>query len=591
MLLTIMELWVSMERCAIQLFVLLRDFNPVFPPEILDVLHISSPKVMRRLQDIRSYLKDRHASCSRRLTIFSSPIRGCFGERYFEESKDSWELKDIFRQIEDQAEEERQEKQQEWQSKSTDYERLVRAAAESTHVKEENYYGEPEETCVRNCQKCLLDQTALRLSISVHEHPLPSDEVEAKVTVFELNCPEAFAAYREATWRIISSLSAPSPMEQFLPKLLLAKYPGLRDFLQDSLSSFTLASTKKLLLSSDFHSDSDGPSSYATIASQSRCPPGVNVHEFMAYQTLFSGKTRRWPQILMELGASNLNFSTEATALLLCHLALQIGPAPDDNHLGSVHTFFNDEIFCANLLQQLSLRLDGISTNWRETNCMESIITLTIRLNSLGTGSKNASKQLLEKVRNVTFKWITELRSEVRAATSLQTSLNLSTYALWAALLCRRTFDPCLDFNHSLDPEALQCYIESSITMQDNIASDATSLPILLRFSLVRDVKMIYGMRYLLRKSLLDNPQSFMYAIKTVWPDVEDLASKKLSPFLFLEGIHEWWVGVTMEATLHTLPQTIHFHVLNGHILVDGKPIGKLPARYTTHIILTELFW
>ncbi|TVY94359.1 hypothetical protein LAWI1_G000351 [Lachnellula willkommii] len=457
MLLTIMELWVSMEKCAIKLFVLLRDFDPVFPTEILDVLHISSPKDMRRLQNIRSYLKD-------------SPIRGCFGERYFEESEGSLEMKDLYRQIEDRAEEERQNKEQEWQSKSADYERLVRAAAEN------------------------------------------------------------------------------------------------------------------------FNSDSNGPSSYTTVASQSRCPPGVNVHEFMAYQALFSGKTRRWPQILMELGASNLNFSTEATALLLCHLALQIGPSPDDSHLGSVHAFFNDGIFCANLLNQLSLRLDGISSNWRETNCMEAIITLTIRLNSLGTGSKNASKQLLEKVRYVTFKWITELRSEVRATTDLQTSLSLSTYALWAALLCRRTFDPCLDFNHNLDAQALQCYIESSITMQDNMASDVVSLPILLRFSLVRDLKMIYRMRYLLRKSLLDNPQSFVYAIKTVWPNVDGAASEKLSPFQFLEGAEQWWVTVTMEATHHTLPQTVHFHVLEGHLLVDGKPIGKLPAKYTTHIILTELF-
>ncbi|TVY49278.1 hypothetical protein LOCC1_G002062 [Lachnellula occidentalis] len=616
MLLTIMELWVSMEKCAIQLFVLLRDFNPVFPTELLDVLQVSSPKDMRRLQSIRSYLKHRHASCSGRLTIFSSPVRGCFGERYFEESKGSLELKDLYRQIEDEAEEERRDKQQEWQSLSADYEQRIRAAAESTHMKEEDYYG--EQFCARNCQRCLLDREASRLSINVHEHPLPSDSVEAKVTVFELACPPAFAAYREATWRIIGSLSVSSPMEQFPPKLLLAKYPGLRDFLPDSLCSFTLASTKKsfvvthyrtigfpvsleavcvpnglrfeyydqrnqvwpgrqilrptfahhcqliiptsspfvvLLGSPDFNSDSKGPSSYATIASQSRCPPGVNVHEFMAYQALFSGKTRRWPQILMELGASNLNFSTEATALLLCHLALQIGPSLDDNHLGSVHTFFNDEIFCTNLLKQLSLRLDGISSNWRETNCMEAIITLTIRLNLLGTGSKSASQQLLEKVRDVTFKWTTELRSEVRAATNLQTSLSLST----------------------------------SITMQDNIASDVASLPILLRISLVRDIKMIYGMRYLLRTSLLDNPHSSMYAIKTVWPNIEEVLSKKLSPFQFLES-HEWWVEVTIEATHHTLPQTVHFHVLDGHLLIDGKPIGKLPARYTTHIILTELF-
>src|SRR6266487_4606446 len=69
-----------------------------------------------------------------------------------------------------------------------------------------------------------------------------------------------------------------------------------------------------------------GPSSYQIIASQDKCPPGLNVHEFQAYQTLCSGTVRRWPQILVELGSSNVNFSTEATTWLLSHLALEMGP-------------------------------------------------------------------------------------------------------------------------------------------------------------------------------------------------------------------------------------------------------------------------
>lgn len=180
------------------------------------------------------------------------------------------------------------------------------------------------------------------------------------------------------------------------------------------------------LSSPEFNLDSNGPSSYSTIASQTRCPSGVNVHEFVAYQALFSGKSRRWPQILIELGASNLNFSTEATALLICHLALQVGPAPDGSHLGLVHNFFDDEIFCLKLLDQLTQRLESITSNWRETNCMEAIITLILRLASLGKGSREESKQLLARARVVTFQWITLLRLEIEKATDTQTSRILS---------------------------------------------------------------------------------------------------------------------------------------------------------------------
>lgn len=89
----------------------------------------------------------------------------------------------------------------------------------------------------------------------------------------------------------------------------------------------------------------------------------------MAYQALFSGKTRRWPQILIELGSSSLNFGTEATTLLISMLALQVGPQMGPNEtdpLGAVHRVFRDKSFCLRLLDQLEQRLDGISSNWRE---------------------------------------------------------------------------------------------------------------------------------------------------------------------------------------------------------------------------------
>jgi len=160
-----------------------------------------------------------------------------------------------------------------------------------------------------------------------------------------------------------------------------------------------------LLSSSEFKIDSTGPSSYSIIASQTKCPPGVNVHEFVAFQALFSGNYRRWPQILIELGASNLNFSTETTALLIFHLVLQVGPGDKNRNsaLGSVHDIFNDKVFCAKLSSLVSQRLDGISSNWRETNCMEAIITTIQRLISLGTGTREECMALLEKVRAVTF--------------------------------------------------------------------------------------------------------------------------------------------------------------------------------------------
>jgi hypothetical protein len=65
MLLTVMDLWVSMERCAIKLYGLLRDYDPIFPEDVLDVLQLSRPEDMRRLQIVRSYLHERLTKCGR----------------------------------------------------------------------------------------------------------------------------------------------------------------------------------------------------------------------------------------------------------------------------------------------------------------------------------------------------------------------------------------------------------------------------------------------------------------------------------------------------------------------------------------------
>jgi hypothetical protein len=221
---------------------------------------------------------------------------------------------------------------------------------------------------------------------------------------------------------------------------------------------------------------------------------------------------------------------------------------------------------------------------------MEAMITLIQRLVSLGTGVTEGSMSLLEKARTITFNWITRLRDEVQAATDAEMSRTLSRYALWAALLCRRTFVPYLEDTRQLEPETLRYYIESSIAMQDNMVSDIIALPILLRFSVVRDLKMVHRMRFLLRNSLQDSPQSLISCVKIIWPDLDSSHPRTFSKFRFLEGLNEWWVEFVIEQTALTRQQNVHFHLLGGHLLIDGQPIGRLPASYMTNLLLKELF-
>jgi Protein of unknown function (DUF3638) len=656
MLLTVMELWVSMDECATLLFSLLKEYNPGLPAEILNVLQLAHFRDMRRLQKIQKYLRDRHTTCGgSRRTVFDDPSKGCFAERYFDESH---QLQALQQRIEAEAEVARKKKEQEWQKMSTKYENLMRRVAESTclYTTDDNW---PPLTVHddRRCTKCYLEREAKRIKIQVHEHPLPSDPISAKAVVFELDCPNAFAAYRDATWRVIGTLAHQGKATYLKPKVTLRDYSGTRAYMKSTECSLSLASTAKpflmthyatsrfpvglpdiylpnglkvayfdtitkmwpgsqkqkpnfthhcsmaipvnspfssLLSLPEFAVDANGPSSYGVIASQPKCPPELNVHEFMAYQSLFSGNNRRWLSILIELGSSNLNFSTEATALLISRLALQVGPAckGSDDPLRTAHFVFRDKSFCGRLIEQIRQRLDGISSNWREIHCMEMLVTLVLRLCSLTSESTMVSSaiNLLEKARTITLKWISLLRVESHGAADADISRRCSRYAFWAALLCRRTFAVHVENDEVLQPTALRCFIECSITLQDNLISDPAALPPLPKGALIRDLKMVYRLRSLLRESLQASPGSLMSAINAVWPEPEGGPSRSSPGPNFLPHPNEWWTELVIEATLQAKQQTVYYHLLEGHLLVDGQPLGKLPAKHRKSPILEQLF-
>ena len=105
----------------------------------------------------------------------------------------------------------------------------------------------------------------------------------------------------------------------------------------------------------------EGPQFYDIVASQSRCPSNTSIHEFTGYQRLLSGGSIRWLTMLVELRASNFNFSTEDTMHLFSHLTVQAGPARNDECLRQIHIVFRDEHFCERLAEQIGkcLRMIG----------------------------------------------------------------------------------------------------------------------------------------------------------------------------------------------------------------------------------------
>ncbi|KAI1501698.1 hypothetical protein F5X99DRAFT_189010 [Biscogniauxia marginata] len=655
MLLIIMEAWVALDKEACAQFPLLYAFHPVFTPRMLEVLQLFLLSDISRVRKIEAYLQDRIERCDgTQATIFDDPCKGCFAERYFNESTDSDALTNLLEDIESIAAEERIAKEKQWRESSTKYETLTRQIDSMTclyvQAIDGSYFSFHDD---HNCQKCHLEQQRSCLKIRIFESPLPESPTMAKAVVFELQCPRALAAYRDTTWRILWDLASDTRESGIEPRVCLHDYSELRDHDSSSSGSVTLASTAKsflmthwaikrfpveldqvclpnalrygyydqfskswpgrkkmrpsfahhcrlllpktspfapLLGTQSFAADGNGPTSYEIAASLSTCPQGISTHEYMSFQSLLAGKGRRWITILTELGSSNLNFSTETAVLLLNHLAPQCGPRSSD-HLGIVHCVFRDASFCKVLLQQLTRKLEDISSNWRETHLMEIIIMLSLRLVTFTMSLEDmslwtrAALGLLSRAREISSRWMRMLREETHKAKDIKTSQNCQSYLLWAALLCKRTYAAYLATSQEIDEHQLAIFCECSITIFDNIPDDVPTLGHIKMRSFIRDLRMMYDLKVQIHQSIeRHGKEAFLAVLNRLWPASE---SKHIDSMSFRA---DYGLQLKLDDSYEGGTSTVDYNYMHGILLIDGQLLGRLPSDPQSALILKELF-
>ncbi|TDZ35090.1 hypothetical protein C8035_v009994 [Colletotrichum spinosum] len=359
--------------------------------------------------------------------------------------------------------------------------------------------------------------------------------------------------------------------------------------------------------------DGTGPSSYEIVASQASCPAGLNAHEFIAMQTVMSGKAQRWIALLTELASTNLNFSSEATMLIVTHLALHCGPEDDEDlivaHsfkegedarsgvvdrrgkdiLRKVHKIFRDQHFCDRLVDQLMLRLDSLEANWRETYLMDVVITVLLRTYSLTATDPEVSLKALRalvRARQICLRWVEMLRAETYKGSDVQSARRCQQYALWAAILCKRTFFVHRDQAIALDESSLKTYIECCITVQDNLVVEVGALPQVLHHAVVSDIKLAYRLGPLVCDSIVTSPTVFRDAIRAVWPE-QDNSPRQL---VDLRSAHPGWVVCDTQENIFGHSMQVQYNYIQGLLLVDNRPLGKLPKAPEHVETLNELF-
>ncbi|KAI9374594.1 hypothetical protein BJX61DRAFT_540599 [Aspergillus egyptiacus] len=651
-ILSVFDMWVAMDKCATAAYPLLRDYHPWFVPEILDILLLIRWKHMKMLQDIQSHIHSRVMKAIHdKMTIFADPSPDSFAVQYFD-TPDAGMLRDLRRYILEASQEAREDKEHELERINYTFDDLTEKFRQTTCTLLRNPDGTHDIRGCTNCYY-MRRRRRLRISVHEDFLPEDIFQQRAVVFELNPPRALA-AYREATWNIINRLCARPESQTTERPEILLSQYSQLQryDYGQDG-RCFSLASHSKSFLSThynwkrlpahhaevllphglkysyydserelwysdfpkrlsfahhftiklpkefpfsalysspDFAADSEGPSSYEAVCRIGDCPAELTVHEFTAHQDLMAGKNRRWLTILAELGSSNVNLSLQDTMVLFRHLALQAGPRLEHDSMRAVHVVFRDLSFCNRLAEQISRHVEAIATNWRETNYMETLLTLSIRLFSLGLAvCRPEAKRLLLRIRQITYDWITLLRNETRNAEDVHHSDQAARYCFVSALLCRRTFSPWLTNRIGFDAEGLRCFFEASLAMQESLVVDLSNFSTITRNMVIRDIKMVVRISPFLRAVAIEHSRCLEQSIDAAWPEAAN-KGRAFTEWRLLPSPYEDWVTSTTDGLAGTLPQVFYFHLLEGHLVIDGQTIGKLPAVIRDSEILRELF-
>ncbi|KAI1137706.1 hypothetical protein F5Y05DRAFT_58721 [Hypoxylon sp. FL0543] len=247
MILTILELWVAIDKSVVQTCNLLEDYMPGIPTEPFENLNLPLKVQMERLKAVEEYLEHRSSRAKFPFyeVLHSFGNQCCFSVRYFDQSA---EQQSLLYAIRDQAEREAAAKRAEFRQKRDRYKYCWEHSNRIGHdtVSTVNpTTGHYSNGCARNCQKCQLRQEASRMDIQIHEWPLPQSELQAKSVVFELQVPAPFGHWRDTTVYVRFDVFGSTYQQIVRPR---ASYPLVNSCLKNHFKVFD-AKQRIILLS------------------------------------------------------------------------------------------------------------------------------------------------------------------------------------------------------------------------------------------------------------------------------------------------------------------------------------------------------
>jgi hypothetical protein len=192
----------------------------------------------------------------------------------------------------------------------------------------------------------------------------------------------------------------------------------------------------------------------------------------------------------------------------------------------------------------------------------------------------------LREARTIAFGWLKDVQRIMEDSMDGDDSTAYGHLVCEMAITCRMTYD--VDRNDTLgvlaSPEDISMCLESAIALQQNLPPKSSQASVHLQILLGRDRRNAHKLQDALRTVIIEsNWSGFHRALRHVW--------KSYEPGDLSEVLQDnRWIHVQTLARAQHASQRVHYDTIEGTLLFDGKPLGRLPRDYVTNSTYTRTF-
>jgi hypothetical protein len=183
---------------------------------------------------------------------------------------------------------------------------------------------------------------------------------------------------------------------------------------------------------------------------------------------------------------------------------------------------------------------------------------------------------LLRDVRNLTYRWICELGKKLESTHDEESCAGLRHRLFMLAATCLSTLDVASEHIPAIlsTEEDLSIAIQCAVIAHDNSSlSLSGDNSVYLTRMISRHHRLLHSLEPIFSQSL--RVGAFDHALSRLWLGFRRRTS---SSWHVLPRSNSRWISCIAEGF-----HEVHYDLLTGKLLVDGKPLGKLPQKIVEH--------